>query len=287
MRAMEDPWSMEDDRPALLITIPAKPENVAVVRHAVAGLAEQLGMREPAVGDLKTVVTEASMNVVVHAYDGEGPGPLQVEARAEGEGMTVTVRDFGRGIRPNAGEERQSLRIGLTLIAALSSSFSISGGLGKGTEVTMHLRLDPDGSDGEVTGAVGAPEPLPEEAEVQIEGPRVVAPVLERVIGALAARHPIGIDRLNDVLLLADAVSDGAPRAFEDGPYRFAVGDGDGGIDLRVGPLPAGSSERLRSGLALPAVGGTLETLADQVAVEQGEAGEYLVVRFGARARSS
>ena len=279
---------MKDDRLGLLITLPAKPENVAVVRHAVAGLAEQLGMREPSIGDLKTVVTEACMNVVVHAYDGEDPGPLKVEASAEGEGLTVAVRDFGRGIRPTAGDERQSLRIGLTLIAALSSSFSISGGLGRGTEVIMHLLFDPAGSDGAVTDADAATEPAPEEAELRIDGPRIVAPVLERVIGALAARHPIGIDRLNDVLLLADAVSDGAPRAFEDGPYRFAVGDGDGGIDLRVGPLPEGASERLRSGLSLPEVGGSLEKLADQVSVEDGEAGEYLVVRFDpAAARGS
>lgn len=271
---------MNDDRLGLLMTIPAQPENVAVVRHAVAGLAEQLGMQEPAVGDLKTVVTEACMNAVVHAYDKGEPGPLQVEANAEGAGLTVTVRDFGRGIRPTADDERQSLRIGLTLIAALSSSFSISGGLGKGTEVTMHLLLEPVESDGDVTAAPGAPEPTPEDAELQIEGSQVVAPVLERVIGALAARHPIGIDRLSDVMLLADAVSDEAPRAFDEGPYRFAVGDGNGGIDIRIGPLPAGASERLRSGLSLPEVGGSLETLADHVGVEEGEAGEYLVVRF-------
>jgi serine/threonine-protein kinase RsbW len=269
---------MNDDRLGLLITIPAKPENVAVVRHALAGLAGQLGMREPGIGDLKTVVTEACMNVVVHAYDGE-VGPLQVEARAEGGGLTVAVRDFGRGIRPNADDERQSLRIGLTLIAALSSSFSIAGGLGKGTEVTMHLQFDPTASDGEVSDASEVPA-TPEEAELQIDGRAIVAPVLERVIGALAARHPIGIDRLNDVFLLADAVSDGTPQVLEAGPYRFAVGDGDGGIDLRVGPLPAGASERLRDGLSLPDVGGSLETLADTVAVEEGDAGEYLVVRF-------
>jgi anti-sigma regulatory factor (Ser/Thr protein kinase) len=268
---------MTDDRLGLLITIPARPENVAVIRHALAGLAERLGMEEPSLGDLKTVVTEACMNVVVHAYDGDEPGPLQVEARVEGGGLKVTVRDFGRGIRPTADDERESLRIGLTLIAALSSSFSIAGGLNKGTEVTMHLLLDP--AEGEGDGG-SAPAPVPERAELQIDGSDVVAPVLERIIGAIAARHPIGIDRLNDAFLLADALSDGAPRVFEDGPYRFAVGDGDGGIDFRVGPLPAGASARLRDGLSLPEVGGSLETLADSVAVEEEEAGEYLVVRF-------
>ena len=52
----------------LQMTLPARAENVAVVRHALAGLAEQIGMDEAGLADLKTVVTEACMNVVVHAY---------------------------------------------------------------------------------------------------------------------------------------------------------------------------------------------------------------------------
>ena len=83
------------------------------------------------------------MNVVVHAYDDE-PGPLEVEAFAEDGGLTVVVRDFGAGIRPSPDIERPSLRIGLTLIAALSSSFEISGGLERGTEIRMHLPVGVD-----------------------------------------------------------------------------------------------------------------------------------------------
>lgn len=272
---------MSDDRSGLLITLPARPENVAVIRHAIAGLAAQMGMGEPGLGDLKTVVTEACMNVVVHAYDGQGPGPLEVEAIPESDGLTVAVRDFGRGIRPNPGDERQSLRIGLTLIAALSSSFSISGGLGRGTEVRMRVPLSAGTGGGPVPAETASPVDAPAEAaELRIEGDELVAPVLERVIGALAARHPIGVDRLNDALLVADAVSDGAPEAFGDERVRVAVADGDGGLDLRVGPMPSGAGERLREGLAVPDVGGSLESLADEVRVEEGESGEYLVVRF-------
>jgi serine/threonine-protein kinase RsbW len=279
---------MSSNRSGLLMTLPARPENVAVVRHAVAGLAEQLGMAEPVIGDLKTVVTEACMNVVVHAYHGDEPGPLQVEAVPEDGGLTVAVRDFGGGIRPNPGDERESLKIGLTLIAALSSNFSISGGHGGGTEVTMHLSLDAASDDGAETATPGEPrESVGEEAELRIEGPELVAPVLERVIGALAARHPMGVDRLNDLLLLTDAVSDRASSAFEDGRFQFAVGDDGGGIDLRVGPMPAGAGEKLRKGLELPEVGGSLETLADDVRVEAAEAGEYLVMRFATATAAS
>lgn len=275
---------MSNERSGLLITLPARPENVAVVRHALAGLAAEVGMDEPAIGDLKTVVTEACMNVVVHAYDGDGPGPLEVEATPEQGGLTVSVRDFGRGIRPHPGDERQSLRIGLTLIAALSSSFSISGGLGRGTEVTMHVPLSSRNGDGDSAGVDLGTDLPAEAAALRIDDRELVAPVLERVVGVLAARHPIGVDRLNDAMLLTDAVSDGAPEAFDDGRVRVTVADGDGGLDLRVGPLVPGGGEQLRKGLAVPDVGGSLENLADEVRVEVADSGEYLVVRFDSMA---
>ena len=103
------------------MSLPARAENVAVVRHAIAGLAERIGMDEAAIADLKTVVTEACMNVVVHAYPEGEVGLLEVEAVPDLDGLTVAVRDFGRGISPRPGVDRPSLRIGLALIAALSS----------------------------------------------------------------------------------------------------------------------------------------------------------------------
>lgn len=221
------------------------------------------------------------MNVVVHAYSGEEPGPLEVEAVPEEGGLTVAVRDFGGGIRPNPSDGRQSLKIGLTLIAALSSSFSISGGLGRGTEVRMHLPLlagqEAGGPEKERGEVIGAPTGG---AHLRVDDPKLIAPVLERTIGALAARHQITVDRLNDALLVADAVSDRAPVAFESERVRLAVADGDGGLDLRIGPMPPGGGERLREGLALPSVGGSLESLADEVKVEGTEGGDYLIVRF-------
>lgn len=270
---------MSDEQTGLLITLPAKPENVAVVRHAVAGLAERMGMQEPGIGDLKTVVTEACMNVVVHAYDEEG-GPLQVEVLGEDGGLTVVVRDFGAGIRPRPGIERPSLRIGLTLIAALSGSFEISGGLGKGTEITMRMPLVSGGGNGQPTDARPVPTPV-EGAELTIGSPDMVAPVLGRVVAALAARRQITVDRISDATLLTDAIAARAPIAFGDEDVSLRVSDGADGIDLRLGPLPEGAAEKILDGLVLPEAGGTLESLADELRVEEAESGEYLLVRFG------
>ncbi len=266
------------DKSGLLIKLPAKSENVTVVRHAVAGLAERLGMGETGVGDLKTVVTEACMNVVVHAYDDE-PGPLEVEAFTEDGGLTVVVRDFGAGIRPSPDIERPSLRIGLTLIAALSNSFEISGGLDRGTEIRMHLPFGAE-RDAAVSKYLASPEG--EGAELRIGDPDLLAPVLGRVVGALAARHRITVDRLSDAVLLTDAISELAPAAFGGDSVSLNVADGSEGIDLRIGPMPEAATAQLREGLSLPGIDASLEDLADDLRVEENDRGAYLFVRFAA-----
>ena len=64
---------------------------------------------------------------------------MEIDAQRDEDALVVVVRDHGGGIRPRADIERESLRMGLPLIAALSNSFEISGGPGQGTVVTMRL----------------------------------------------------------------------------------------------------------------------------------------------------
>ena len=259
------------------MSLPARAENVAVVRHALAGFAERIGMNEAGVADLKTVVTEACMNVVVHAYPAGSPGLLEVEATQELDGLTVVIRDYGMGIRPRPDIDRPSLRIGLTLIAALSKSFEIKGGVDRGTEIRMHLPLQAGTESG--TDAVSStPTPVAEETEMRVGHPDLVAPILSRALGALAARREVTVDRLSDTMLLSDAISAGAPKGFEDGHVSLSIADRDEGVELRVGPMKGGGAEQLRASLDLPDVGGSLEALADEVRVEQDEDGEFLVL---------
>jgi anti-sigma regulatory factor (Ser/Thr protein kinase) len=263
------------------MTLPAKAENVALVRHALAGLAEEIGMDEPGLADLKTVVTEACMNVAVHAYR-DGSGPLLVEAIPDDEGLTVTVRDEGIGIQPQADIERGSLRLGLSLIAALSSSFAISGGLDRGTEVTMRLPLR-GGLAGSVDGEAVRMEPdLGDRTELVTDRPELLGPVLARMVGALAARRDLTIDRVSDAVLVTDAIAEAVPSRFADGRVRLGLDDGDDGLALRIGPMETGGAGRIRDELEVPEVGGSLEALADELAVEESGEGDYLVIRFAA-----
>lgn len=262
------------------MVLPARSENVAVIRHALAGLAEEIGMDEPGLADLKTVVTEACMNVVAHAYQGR-PGPLNVEAKPDEDGLTVIVRDEGVGIRPQADAARDSLRLGLSLIAALSSSFSISGGHDRGTEVTMRVPLRGGGTDGRGDPVEIKLEPS-DRTEVVIDRAELLGPVLSRVVGVLAARRDLSVDRVSDAVLVTDAIAAAAPSRFADGRVRLGLDDHSDGIDLRLGPMESGAAKRIREELEVPDIGGSLEALADELTVEESGDGEYLVIRFTA-----
>jgi serine/threonine-protein kinase RsbW len=264
--------------------LPAKAESVPLVRHALAGLAEALEMRPSEVADLKTVVTEACTNVVIHAYrGGDGADPLEVHAWPNGECLVVTVRDFGDGIRPLADVENRSLRLGLPLIAALTESFEISGGPGHGTEVTMRVPLSSNGVDPPV--AVETREPV-EETRMRLPAGELLAPVLSRVISMFAARADLSVDELSDAVLISDALSAQGPEEFPNGTARIAVKEQAGAFSVRVGPLAEGGAQRLLDGLRIPMLDASLESLADEVRVESTDDGEFLMLRI-ARAESA
>jgi len=124
---------------SLRLKLDANPENVAVARAAVDDLAQSLGMEEPLLGDLKTIVSEACTNVVRHAYP-DGPGNLELEAFRSGANLSILVRDFGVGLQARGAERGSSLGLGLGLISMLADRFQISGG-SAGTEIRAELPL--------------------------------------------------------------------------------------------------------------------------------------------------
>ncbi|HEX3172775.1 MAG TPA: ATP-binding protein [Solirubrobacterales bacterium] len=78
----------------LHLKLPAEADNIAVVREAVGTRAKEFGLEESAVDDLKTVVSEACANVVLHAYpDGARQRPLEVEMSQTERAVNVVVRD--------------------------------------------------------------------------------------------------------------------------------------------------------------------------------------------------
>ncbi len=115
----------------------------------------------------------------------------------------------------------------------------------------------------------------------------LVGPVLSRVVGIHASRADLPIDRLNDAVLVADAIAARAPAFTVDGRLPVSVQSSEGRIEVRVGPLRAGGPQRVLEGAALPQVGSVIERLADTVRVRGGAGGdEYLVIRIQAGSAS-
>ena len=119
------------------LTLPARPENVAVVRHVLGAFAEALGLPSGVRDDVRLAVTEACTNVVRHAYGGED-GMIDVVIRPCGEAIEVIVADAGRGHGPSPDTAGPGL--GLSLIAALADSLEVERSAGMGSRLVMRFR---------------------------------------------------------------------------------------------------------------------------------------------------
>jgi len=126
------------DRPDLSLTLPARAENVAVVRHAIGGLGDAIDISDQILSDVKLAVTEACTNAVVHAYP-DGDGPLEVAVYVRDDRLTLVVRDEGRGIVPRT--DSPGLGLGLPLIATLAEALELGTDPNDRTEVRMTFRL--------------------------------------------------------------------------------------------------------------------------------------------------
>src|SRR5687768_13691730 len=259
---------------AVSLRLPARPENVAVVRQALTGLGDAYDLDPELLGDIKTAVTEACNNVVLHAYP-EAEGLVEVEADCDGEHTDVIVRDFGAGIQPRSFTEERTLGFGLPLIATLSSKFEIrGGGPDLGIEVDMTFSAADARERRERLGmerdTADHPFAAPRAAGLLIQPGPLVASVASRVTAILAARADFPLDRLADAVLVSDAIAAHASDYISGSDVGLVIEDGDGTLDFRVGPLHEGGGEALLQQMEVPGLGQSLERLVDEVKVERG-----------------
>lgn len=121
--------------PDLEISLPARAENVAVIRHVLGGIGDALALDPETVSDVKLAVSEACTNAVIHAYADGDAGLLDLELSALSEQIEIVVRDHGRGMTPRA--DSPGLGVGLPLMASLSQSLELTACAGGGTEIRM------------------------------------------------------------------------------------------------------------------------------------------------------
>jgi serine/threonine-protein kinase RsbW len=123
------------------LSLPARPENVAVIRHMLGAFAEPLRLPPALVEDMRLAITEACTNVVRHAYHDAEPGAMDVVIRSVGDRLELIVSDHGSGMGPSPDLSGPGL--GLPMIAALADNVEFEHGAGRGSRLTMAFRCRP------------------------------------------------------------------------------------------------------------------------------------------------
>ncbi len=133
------------------LEFPSKSANEGFARAAVACFAAQLDPNMEELGDIKTAVSEAVTNCIVHAYP-ETVGKVLIKSRLlAGNIIEITVRDWGRGIEnidkarepmfTTGGDDRSGM--GFTIMESFMDSLRVRSTVGKGTTVVMTRHIVP------------------------------------------------------------------------------------------------------------------------------------------------
>lgn len=133
----------------MILEIPSRSTNEAFARSAVACFASQLDPTMEELGDIRTAVSEAVTNCIVHAYP-EGLGTITIRCRIlKDNTLDIVIKDKGIGIKDidqamqpmftTGGFDRSGM--GFTIMESFMTTFSVTSQPGKGTCVHMRRKL--------------------------------------------------------------------------------------------------------------------------------------------------
>jgi stage II sporulation protein AB (anti-sigma F factor) len=140
-----------DVRNFMKLQFASRSENEAFARVAVAAFIAQLDPTMNELTDIKTVVSEAVTNAVIHGYDNADNEIITISAEIDGEQVTITVEDTGTGIADlelarqplfTSKPELERSGMGFTIMENFMDEVEIVTGVGKGTIVKMTKRIE-------------------------------------------------------------------------------------------------------------------------------------------------
>ena len=140
---------MENRKEQLRMEIESLSKNEEFARVVVAVFISRMNPTLEELDDVKTAVSEAVTNAVIHAYQGKD-GIIYIEASVEGDELTVIVRDKGVGIRDvkqamepmftsDTTGERSGM--GFSFMEAFMDEVRVESAPDEGTTVTMKKRI--------------------------------------------------------------------------------------------------------------------------------------------------
>lgn len=146
------------------LEFPAISENEPFARGVVAAFCLRLNPTLDEISDVKTAVSEAVTNCIVHAYAGE-EGLITLVCEAEGDTLHIEITDRGKGIddiaravepffTTRADEERSGM--GFTIMQTFMTTFSVSSRKGERTSVVMSKQFGAANKNNERGGLADA-----------------------------------------------------------------------------------------------------------------------------------
>ena len=128
-------------------TFSALPQNEAFARVAIAAFAVQLNPTLPEMADIKTAVSEAVTNAIVHGYRGREDGLVRMSAEyGDRRLLTVVIRDEGCGIADvekamqpfySTGDGAERSGMGFCVMQTFMDAVEVDSAVDRGTTVTM------------------------------------------------------------------------------------------------------------------------------------------------------
>ncbi len=117
------------DVSTIRLTIPAKPEYIALGRLALAGISRVRPLSDETLADLKLALTEACTNSVRHAYQTDGTGNVEIAYELDSERIAIEVADEGEGFTLDEQTEAEPMSesgLGISIIRALADELEIA-----------------------------------------------------------------------------------------------------------------------------------------------------------------
>ena len=124
----------------------SKSNNEAFARVTVGAFAAQLDLTIEELADIKTVVSEAVTNCIIHAYENKTDGIIKIEARLFANSVEIEISDNGKGIENlelakeplyTTKPDMERSGMGFTIMESFMDDFKVESVLGVGTKVTM------------------------------------------------------------------------------------------------------------------------------------------------------
>ncbi|UQZ32492.1 anti-sigma F factor [Paenibacillus sp. PK3_47] len=121
-------------------------ENESFARVVVAAFISRLDPTMEELNDLKTVVSEAVTNCIIHGYDSNPEGIVSISAKIENETVYLKIEDQGNGIEDlelaqqplyTSKPELERSGMGFTIMESFMDEFEVTSEAGRGTSISM------------------------------------------------------------------------------------------------------------------------------------------------------